>query len=277
MVRFLVLSLVIHAAFFSTLDLWSRDDFHKKTELVEIVYNPSPSLPPKDKQLPNIQHLEIPEKLITESNEEALFSSKVRRRVLLETRAKDSGFTQNRQRGPRFLEPFPGEENSQGNQKMLSSQEGLPVLDVRKELGQLEQGLSTIHIPLPDNITVGSLTALNTDRNLYYTFYSRIEKQVYFRWAKLIEKAYESFPTNKQAQLHRSGILKTKLKILLNPKGEFVRAELQMGSGVQKFDVSPALAFHEARVFPNPPADLVQEDGYIHLDYIFSVDFRRVQ
>ncbi len=277
MARFLVLSLVIHAAFLGGVRLLPRVDFFKKPDLVEIIYNPTPSLSAKDKQLPNVQHLEIPEKLIIESNEAALFSSKVRRRVLLETQAKKSGFTQNRQKGPRFLESFPGEESSSGHKNSTLSQEGLPVLDVRKELGQLERGESTLHIPMPENMTIGSLTALNTDRNLYYTFYSRIEKQVYFRWAKLIEKAYESFPENKQAQLHRAGVLKTKLKILLNPKGEFERAELQMGSGVQKFDVSPALAFHEARIFPNPPAELVQEDGYIHLDYIFSVDFRRVQ
>ena len=276
MLRYLALSLVIHTLLFGVGQLLPSMDFLPQSTEVELVYvkNDQQS---ETKDKPFIRDLKIPDRLRDESQEEALFSSKERQRVLLETRATKSGFAENRQRGPRFLDKFADEKEEFSKNNMSYSQEGLPVLNIRKELGQLEQGESTIHVPLPENIAIGSFTALNTDRNLYYTFYSRIERQVYFRWAHLIRKAYDSFDQRKQAQLHRTGVLRTKLLILLNSKGEFERAELHMGSGVHKIDVSPALAFQEARIFPNPPQDLVKEDGYIHLNYLFTVDFRRVQ
>jgi outer membrane biosynthesis protein TonB len=45
-------------------------------------------------------------------------------------------------------------------------------------------------------------------------------------------------------------------------------------SGVVPFDASAVRAFQEAAVFPNPPQEMIQEDGFIHLKFAFTVNFR---
>ena len=42
---------------------------------------------------------------------------------------------------------------------------------------------------MPKEITVGSFTALNTDRYLYYSFYARIEELIRFRWESAVRQA----------------------------------------------------------------------------------------
>lgn len=271
----LVLSLGLHLLFFSGL-LLVRQPHQERTQ-IQVVYKSTPPLMNPGSDKPFIRNLQIPKKLLFENDDPSLFSSKERRRVLLETQARKKGLTQNRQLGPRFLEPFQDDIGKEKNLNLLMAQEGLPVLDIKGELGQLEQGESTISVELPNQFAAASFTALNTDRNLYYSFYSRIEKQFYFRWSKLLDRAYNSFTPEQRRLALRAGLLKTEMVIFLNPQGEFHHAEMHSSSGVQKIDISPALAFQEARLFPNPPKEMVREDGFIHLSYSFIVDFRRVQ
>jgi len=44
-------------------------------------------------------------------------------------------------------------------------------------------------------------------------------------------------------------------------------------SGLPAFDEAAVRAFAEARIFPNPPKEMVEEDGMIHLKYSFTVEF----
>lgn len=273
---FLALSLAFHLALLLGLQLLPTSQERGQEVPIEVVWKEKSNINFKNEK-PFISHLVIPENILTESSAPADFSSKERQRVLIETRALKLGLNENRKASPRFLEPFQDEKKSVKNNRFENYQEGLPVFEARQELNNLNRGESTVSIPLPDSMAVGSFTALNTDRNLYYSFYSRIERQIYFRWANIVDRAYLSFTDDQRRRLHRTGFLKTNLVILLNPKGEFHRAEIHAASGVQKIDISPALAFQEARVFPNPPPEMVREDGFIHLNYQFIVDFRRVQ
>ena len=65
--------------------------------------------------------------------------------------------------------------------------------------------------------------------------------------------------------------------ILLKPNGEFHRAEIHSSSGIKKLDMTSALAFQDARIFPNPPQEMIRPDGFIHISASFTVDFRPVQ
>jgi hypothetical protein len=283
MMRFgwiLALSLALHMLLTTGLLLIPRHQQKSQETPVEVVYNDRTTSKNLVENKPFIADLQVPENMRFENNDPVNFSSKNRQRVLQETQAhKNEGLTKNRIRGPKFLEPFQDENLGQPEPKRNWDyvQEGLPVLDVQKELGQMERGESTISVTLPDNIATASFTALNTDRHLFYSFYSRLERQIYFRWAKIIDKAYDSFTAEQKQQMRRTGLLKTDLIIFLNPQGEFERAEIHSASGVKKIDVSPALAFQDARIFPNPPKEMVREDGLIHLNFRFTVDFRRVQ
>ena len=64
----------------------------------------------------------------------------------------------------------------------------------------------------------------------------------------------------------------TNLEIVLNRRGEFIRAIIHQDSGSKDLDSAPILAFREARMIPNPPREMIKEDGTIRLLYTFHVD-----
>lgn len=251
------------------------------TQPVEIVYKDKKSNKDQvanDKEKIFVRNVEVPESAkFDDPNDEAMFASEERNRVLLQTRAREVGLTKNRRSGPKFLEDehrLKFEENPERRPEDLG---GFTEFDPRKELQRFDAGESTISVQLPDDIAVGSFTALNTDRHLYYSFYARIEDMIYLRWAENVKKALDTLPTDyKKANLAGKS-LRTDLIVLLKPNGEFYRAEVHNSSGIKRFDVSPALAFQDARIFPNPPQEMVREDGFIHISYSFIVDFGRVQ
>ncbi len=44
-------------------------------------------------------------------------------------------------------------------------------------------------------------------------------------------------------------------------------------SGLKSFDQAAVQAFAQARMFPNPPEDMIESDGLIHLKYSFQVHY----
>ena len=276
-------SLVLHLMISTGVYVWkpSIDPFTSQTP-VEVTYNTSPkSKTYKDLNKPYIAKLDVPDKLKFEDNQIADFASQERVRVLQETQALKLGLTKNRNSGPKFLEPFQDElvqqEVPRSKTNFQTFSDGIEVFDAKNELNQMNSGPSTISQILPDKIAHGSMTILNTDRHLFYSFYSRLESRSYSRWSAIVQKAIDSIPLDVQRQKLRGKKLTTQLVILLKPNGEFHRAEIHSSTGVQKLDISPALAFQEARIFPNPPAEMVRPDGFIHISASFTVDFRPVQ
>ncbi len=277
------LSLVLHLMISTGIYVWKPTVDPLRTRLpVEVTYNTSPkSGLPKDLSKPYIAKLDVPEKLKFEDNQIADFASQERVRVLQETQARNSGLTKNRSSGPKFLQPFQDDliqqEAARQKSNFQTFTDGVEVFDAKKEINLLNSGPSTISQSLPDKVALGSMTILNTDRHLFYSFYSRMETRSYSRWSDIVRKAIDSIPLDVQRKKLKGRKLTTQLVILLKPNGEFHRAEIHSGSGVQKLDISPALAFQEARIFPNPPAEMVRPDGFIHISASFTVDFRPVQ
>jgi hypothetical protein len=161
--------------------------------------------------------------------------------------------------------------------KLSESGDEFKVFNTKQEFQKLQGGESTISVKLPDNIAVGSFTALNTDRNVYYTFYSRLEDMIYLRWSDLIKRAVDAYSVDFKRRKLVGRSWKTNVVILLKPNGEFHQAQINSASGIDSFDISPALAFKDARIFPNPPPEMVRSDGFIHISYSFVVDFGRVE
>ena len=44
-------------------------------------------------------------------------------------------------------------------------------------------------------------------------------------------------------------------------------------SGIPHFDAAAVNAFLDARIFPNPPQEMIQEDGLIHIKFGFTVNY----
>jgi hypothetical protein len=281
---FSALSLVLHLALVWLLLFWRPQDqgsWSQQGRTVDVVYvDPQNKNSNPDKTF--VRKVEVPESYKFEDPKaEARFSSEDRQRVIQETRAQETGLTKNRQSGPKFLEDelreLRNRQKKQAEREKSDQGESFKVFDPKQELQNLGGGPSTISVKLPDSIAVGSFTALNTDRNIYYTFYARLEDMIYLRWANLIRKAVESYPVDFRRRKLLGRSWTTNVLILLKPNGEFYQAQIHLPSGIEKFDLSPALAFQDARMFPNPPPEMVRSDGYIHVSYSFVVDFGQVQ
>lgn len=272
----LTLSLVVHFLFTTGAYLISYFKPAKTSTPVEIVYV---SAPEEQNAKTFVPHLPVPEKLKFDDNTDAQFASQEKVRVLLETQAREKGQTKNREASPQFLKPFQDDiQQTNNNDKHTEvDPDGFKIFDPKKELSDLSSTPSTLSIALPDDIALGSMTTLNTDRHLFYSFYSRLESRTYPRWSDLVHKAFESYPPAVRKKLFGQRKLTTQVVILLKPNGEFHRAEVHSSSGVKKLDMTSALAFQDARIFPNPPKEMIRPDGFIHISASFTVDFRPVQ
>lgn len=273
----LILSLLLHLGLGLVIRLWPIPEPPESARIeVEIV--PAPERMPRKPPKQIVREALVPEQLKVNETEDPLrFWSNQTQSVRKQTRAAQLGMTENRfdsaQRGPK--RPAPQKNGSEKERpktldrdaliqaaREVSGGTGLPVLG--------NPGISTVGENLPEDVQIGSFTALNTDRYLYYSFYSRVEELIRYRWENGVQQAMDVVPRERLAANLRNRWI-THMEILLNPQGEFLRVLVLKPSGIPAFDQAAARAFAEARLFPNPPAEMVEEDGMIHLKYSFTV------
>ncbi len=256
--------------------------------------------PTKTKNKDRLAHQQIvrealtPEKLkVDESTDPLKFLSRQTQRVQKQTRAALNGLTQNR--SPEITREKSTENITENHSKnnspkdlaekgdlLYPQKKSKKILEAfapqyRKTPNlstdrKLDRGLSTIGEALPREVEVGSFTALNTDRYLYYSFFSRIEELIRFNWENMVRQSIDRTPPDR-FKTNISGIWNTQLEIWLKPNGEFHSAHLLKESGFRGFDQAAVMSFAQARLFPNPPKEMVEEDGYIHLKYYFQVHY----
>jgi hypothetical protein len=133
-----------------------------------------------------------------------------------------------------------------------------------------EKGTSKIGDDLPSDMKVGDFTALNTDRNLYYTFYSRLESAIRPPWVRYVRASLYAYQTG-ALKLNGNEKWTTKAEFLLDKDGNFVKGIIHDGSSIASLDLASIRAFRDAKQFPHPPPEMVREDGFIHLMFQFSV------
>jgi len=240
-----------------------------------------------------VREAQTPEKLkIDESTDPLKFLSHQTQRVQKQTRAAQSGLTQNRSADQKE-QTNPTKTNQDKNQakKEINNDKGELIYPQKKSKKileafapqykktpsvsadrKLDRGVSTIGEALPREVEVGSFTALNTDRYLYYSFFSRIEELIRFNWEHMIRQHIDTTPPDR-FKTNVSGVWNTQLEIWLKPNGEFHSAHLLKESGFRGFDQAAVQSFAQARLFPNPPKEMVEEDGLIHLKYYFQVHY----
>lgn len=235
--------------------------------------------PKKKEQMPAktvVRDVFVPENLKAPEDETlARFLSAQKRRVKVESQAAHNGMTENRDtsgstsnrsRSHSAAKRTLHEESSDGYRNVDISQE-------LQEMNRLNQGMSSVGESLPRDVKVGSFTALNTDRYLYYTFYARIEELVRYRWESRVMNAIESFDRMTVLNAGNKSWI-THVEFLLDKTGALKKAIVLKESGMSKFDLAAVNAFKEARIFPNPPQEMIQDDGYIHIQFSFNVNYR---
>lgn len=128
---------------------------------------------------------------------------------------------------------------------------------------------STVNDPIT-NIPMGSFTAMNTNRYLFYSYFRRIEQQIRYRWVRKIRNVISRRPYVKRAERSKE-IWGSQLEVILDDKGHFVRGDIHRSSGISGFDVAAIDSFREGAPILNPPKGLVEPDGLIRLQYNFNV------
>jgi hypothetical protein len=250
-----------------------RLDPTKKDKFIEIsLLNQKPTNQ-IDQQM--VRQPQIPKEIETqtEKTEKTQFYSEKNQRVKTQSKAALLGLTKNRfyetQKINRKKNIASGDSILKNFNEINSDNMGPSASNVKPDFFQ--NAPSTIGELLPDSIKVGEVTALNTDRHLFYTFYSRVEEAIRFRWENDVERTLTHI--NKNNYHNPKSIWSTRVDIILNSEGKFIKAILLKESGIKGLDFAAINSFREANYFPHPPREMVGTDGLIRLKYQFHVYF----
>lgn len=274
------LSLLVHALLWG--GLWSvPDEWLLRGRLAEVAE--IELVPMTDEQL-QAQRLMVreaePPRTDDDANDPARFLSASRRRVSVETQARETGLTQNNPRAPsadswlRQVKPparAPGRTPSLAERITLDGTSPVRVPRPEDDLGELANFRpSTVGERLPDDVSLGDITALNTDQFRFYSFFSRIEELVRFRWEDGLRRAIEAY-SRTVVRARGTTTWTTRVQFVIGPDGRLISARVLKESGLHRFDLAAVQAFRDAAVFPNPPREMMSKDGTIKIDYAFSV------
>lgn len=133
-------------------------------------------------------------------------------------------------------------------------------------------GDSTISDYIPE-VKVGGFTSLNQDQFLYYTFYARINEQIRNRWIENIRNLLNEAPRNQLSKWAEHPQI-SEFEVLLSPEGKYLRTILYRHADAPIVDNTAVSAIRLASPFNNPPSEIVEADGFIHLRYQFHLEFR---
>ena len=119
-------------------------------------------------------------------------------------------------------------------------------------------------------VELGSHTLLNTKEFRYYSYFSRMKEQLYWRWTSLFREESSSLSAQIK-RVHQQRLFHTRLYVYLSPEGEIQDISVVRSSGLESIDSIALYAFMQSAPFPNPPQGLVEEDGYIHIQQSFNL------
>ena len=272
LLRAACLSIAIHLLIYLVMNIvppeWAQSPFlepRPQSTVVEIIDRPFDSK--KSQQI--VRQPLVPEKIKFHDEAQARFLSEQKQRVLLETKAREIGLTQNRDAAHPQRPTPPKKETSNA----AIDPNGYEPIRLPRPNELTEQGSSTVGEALPNDIALGSFTALNTDRFQFYSFYARIEELVRFRWETQVRNAVDSYDKKYVATHIGRKNWVTQIEFLITPEGHLKSAQIMKESGIKPFDQAAVFAFKDARFFPNPPKEMIGADGLIHVKYSFNVYF----
>jgi len=267
------LSLFIHFIL-TMLMVYAPNPASIQTETVQIELLNTDQLSQNETSKQIVREAIVPEKeKVAESEDPLRFWSNQTQRVRKQTRAANLGMTKNRD-NQLETKPQPNlqEQARQDLERELAGGELMQTAGSNPSRPNLSSGVSTIGESMPQEMEVGSFTALNTDRYLFYSFYARVEDLIRYRWESMVQNALDTTPREK-LQASARGRWTTQIEVLLTPQGNVQKILLMKEAGVKGFDLAATQAFAQARYFPNPPREMVEDDGLIHLKYSFTVYF----
>jgi hypothetical protein len=286
----LLISLFLHAALTAWI-VYHPPQQQRVAEAVEVeIINEPPatatSQSPSNKTV--VLKAEVPLSELTNVGK-ARFFSEYQQRVKLEQQARLSGLTENRGGGvqaPREqsknqdqvakpqvnLKPDwpkqPRLEPSEDKEGLAAAGKQLPPQAFAPR--PLNQGASRINESMPSDVKLGDFTALNTDQYLFYSFYARIAPMIRFHWERNVERAINELTVRNFTGPKKSE-WDTAVDVVLDSKGYLINTIIERESKIDALDKAVIQAFKSSTPFLNPPKEMIQEDGRIHLRYAFRV------
>jgi TonB family protein len=232
------------------------------------------ALTPKEQKRDMVTQTLVPEKMRAQEDETlADFLSKEKQRVKEQMRAEKHGATANRDNAPILAQQKPMRPSGpKQNPSDSTDKDGYKSVDITNDLQEMNRmnsgsGFSTSN-DVTDEVKAGNFTVLNTDQNIYYSFFARMRELVQYRFERRFSDTLETM----DRRLLPSGESKwtTYVEFLLDKNGHVEKAKIMKLSGMPMFDLVGVAAFKEARIIPNPPQELIEEDGYIHIRIAFD-------
>lgn len=279
---FLLFSVAIHLAFFSSVYLVSKSPAPQK-ETIEVTYNPVPvtqKTPDKNEKLKQIVDQDD-QALNKETPDKEYYLSKNNQKVIKQTVAKEKGEFKNTKakNSTKAVAPVAASEPTPSTRKLEKFN---PLSDVGANFK--EKTMNTMMGATPSNpatasqsqdylknTELGVETILSTKEFKYYTYFNRIRKQLSEHWEpKVRDKLTKMFRQGRSIASNQDRT--TKLLIILNPQGVLVKVQLVSDSGVRDLDDAAIESFRSAAPFPNPPKGIVDPDGTVKIRWDFILE-----
>jgi TonB family protein len=141
----------------------------------------------------------------------------------------------------------------------------MPLTPNSAQLAQAIGGGTQDHLPDVDD---GANTALNAKGWKFASFFNRIKRQVAQHW-RPADQYEKRDPTG---HIYGSGQWVTMLHVSLKPDGSLSGVSVAKPSGLEFLDDEAIEAIKRASPYPNPPSQLVGDDGMIAFKFGFFFD-----
>lgn len=298
--RALLLSLALHVLSLLYLNNHEFELSQNKTDIIEVTVTPDTKRNTQDTRKQKTVVLAAqPPKEDPLNTDPAHYLSLGRQRVKQETKARQTGITQNRSQSQMAKESQNTVQKERAQKPTLKSltppliklpkqvvggtfgdinvgqkkqREAKEVEEQKQNSPNLNTGVSMVNEALRDDVKLGEFTTLNTDQYLFYSFYSRIAPQIRFRWERNVSSAIQ-YMLSRNVYIPNRDQFVTQVEVILDSKGYLIDTIIQRSCGLPAYDHAVVQAFQESTPYLNPPKEMVQDDGKIRMRYQFSVMF----
>lgn len=210
----------------------------------------------------------LPDRMKKEQSQDPWrFLSEKTQSVKEQTRALQSGMTKNRSSSATVQK-----QKNEKPQKMADLLPGKISIPTPKQYqSEAEKGISTFGNDLPVDIKVGEITALNTDRYLFYSYFARAEELLRNEWEPMVTTTLERPPASLQTSIHRR--FTSVVEIWFYPSGKYHSSHLMKPSGVAELDRAAVESFRLVGMIPNPPKERIEKDGLVRFQWSLTVEY----
>lgn len=123
-----------------------------------------------------------------------------------------------------------------------------------------------------DHVAAGERTLLSTREFRYFSYYHRIKELLRQHWKPSVEEKLTHLWG--KGKTVNSDEFTTRVLVLLNEKGSVQKVSRVTSCGINELDEAAVEAFQKAAPFPNPPAGIVDPDGFVRIrwDFILQME-----